>query len=120
MTAEKVFVDYTLAGLANQFARWRDIEEGVKAYDIDIRISGKIGGELTANVEYNCKPDPKELLTDEEYLGEDGSICPSCRSSHINGGPVEIDGAGAYQNISCDECGFEWQDNYKLVGYEVQ
>lgn len=57
-------------------------------------------------------------LTNEEYVAKGGNICPHCGSTDIVGGSdVEIGTGTAMQGVSCSECGVEWVDQYKLVGY---
>jgi len=50
----------------------------------------------------------------EEYL-KDSSVCPFCKSSNIEGGPVEINGNEADQRVSCNECNKSWIDIYTLT-----
>lgn len=45
--------------------------------------------------------------------------CPMCGGIHLDAGPVEIDGADAYQEVTCSSCGAAWNDLYRLTGYEV-
>jgi hypothetical protein len=51
-----------------------------------------------------------------QYLLTGGTSCPSCLSSNIEGGSIDIDQGRAWQNVSCTECGLEWTDGYQLVG----
>lgn len=58
-------------------------------------------------------------ITNKVY---DGSTCPYCGSSEINGegieqGVVGGDSPDAVETIECDDCGAEWQDLYKLLGF---
>lgn len=48
------------------------------------------------------------------YLAENSTICPHCRSFHIQGSAVSIDGNLAQQNMSCNDCDAEWTDIYRL------
>ena len=52
----------------------------------------------------------------EEYLSADSTLCinPHCKSPDIVGGPVEVDGRSAYQEITCSACGASWVDVYEL------
>ena len=52
-----------------------------------------------------------------EYL-QSPSTCPCCGSDEITGGCVEIDGSSASQAVSCHSCGANWNDIYKLTGYD--
>ena len=56
-------------------------------------------------------------LTSDEYKAKGGIVCPVCQSGDIEGSSVEIDAGGAWQNITCNECGSEWTDFYQLTGY---
>lgn len=55
------------------------------------------------------------MKSQREYI-QRASRCPCCDSSNIEGGNVEIDDGGAFQEVECI-CGFSWVDNYKLIGY---
>lgn len=57
------------------------------------------------------------MLTQREYLAKRGVVCPFCGSDDIEGGSVDIDAGGAFQSISCNTCGREWQDTYRLDGF---
>jgi transcription elongation factor Elf1 len=50
----------------------------------------------------------------DEYL-KSGAFCPFCKSHEIEGGPVDIVGTSAFQNVKCIACGASWQDEYWLV-----
>ena len=56
----------------------------------------------------------------QEYLKEDGNRCPKCKSYDVEGGHVEMDSGGAWQNIHCSDCGARWIDIYHLVGFELE
>ena len=68
------------------------------------------------NIEYDweeVKPDPEIL-----YVNSRGQVCPVCYSqSSLEGGPVEIDGGVAVQEVTCEVCGSSWNDLYELYGY---
>jgi len=49
----------------------------------------------------------------EKYL-RSPDHCPVCQSDDIEGGFVEVDCGGAWQNIHCIECGARWADLYML------
>jgi len=58
------------------------------------------------------------MLTEEEkidYIEGGYSHCPYCGSADIVGGSVEIDGNGAHQDVTCNECNREWSDVYVLI-----
>jgi len=55
--------------------------------------------------------------TDEEYLAYGGNHCPACGDPDISGDEVTVDAGYAWQEVTCNACGAEWTDQYKLVGY---
>ncbi len=58
-------------------------------------------------------------MTPEEYTDTHGSQCPWCRSGGIEGvRGIEAEADEAWQRIRCRDCGQEWDDIYKLIGYE--
>lgn len=57
------------------------------------------------------------MLTNKEYLDECGQVCPHCSSINLSGDHVQIDAGSAWQDITCDDCGKEWQDTYTLTGF---
>ncbi len=59
------------------------------------------------------------MKSQREYI-QDSSSCPCCDDGNVEGGFVEIDGAGAFQNVGCMNCGFSWTDNYKLIGFHFE
>jgi transposase-like protein len=59
---------------------------------------------------------PKEL-TDEEYVKQNGTLCPRCKSKNIEAGEVEAGDVYALQEVTCVDCGKEWNDIFHLVGW---
>lgn len=62
------------------------------------------------------------ILTAEQksaYLKSDGGCCPFCQDADISGGPVEISGREAWQEVKCQACGETWRDVYKLAFVET-
>ena len=57
-----------------------------------------------------------EPLSQEEYLKDPGR-CPRCGEDDIGGGPVDICGNAAHQEMSCNHCNAEWTDTYNLSSY---
>ena len=62
-------------------------------------------------------------MTDDkqkEYIKNLGNKCPSCGSSNISScGCVGTDAGYAWQDMMCNACGAEWQDQYDLVGFSA-
>ena len=58
------------------------------------------------------------MLDTRRYLRAGGVHCPdtSCLSPDIEGGHIEVEAGYAYQPMSCNACGLEWEDQYRLVG----
>lgn len=55
----------------------------------------------------------------QEYVNDDGFLCPICKKGPIFAdGSVEVDGGVAYQGITCESCGASWNDIYRLIGIE--
>lgn len=57
------------------------------------------------------------MKTQDEYL-ESPNNCPKCGSDQTEGGFVETGVDGAHQPRTCLDCGLEWYDLYKLVGFQ--
>lgn len=56
-------------------------------------------------------------LTSEEYVAKKGAVCPVCGTDDITGGDIDFAEGSIEQQIRCDRCGAEWQDDYDLTGY---
>lgn len=59
-------------------------------------------------------------LTPEQkaaYLADD-SACPFCSSTNFVGEQLERTGNEVHQSITCDDCGRNWLDIYKLSDVE--
>lgn len=57
-----------------------------------------------------------EPLDPEDYA-KNGTICPVCRSSELEGKGVNIDGKNATQEVKCSACSAVWFDHYTLTSY---
>jgi transcription elongation factor Elf1 len=58
-----------------------------------------------------------EKRTNEEYL-EASHQCPYCGSDDITSlGHPDVECTYVYQDIVCQQCGNQWTDEYKLIGY---
>jgi len=53
----------------------------------------------------------------DQYVTHSGVRCinPDCLSEDISGGSVDIDSGGAFQVITCQECGWSWTDSHELI-----
>lgn len=60
-----------------------------------------------------------EPMTDEEYVGANGVLCPFCRSDNLRGDDITIEGGSCSQEIWCEDCGKGWWDAYELKGYVI-
>ena len=60
------------------------------------------------------------LTSDEEkkYLNCSHK-CMICGSEDISGGFIEINEAGAWQEVRCNDCGAVWNDTYTLTGVDL-
>jgi formate dehydrogenase maturation protein FdhE len=54
------------------------------------------------------------------YLDGESGHCPFCNDSDISGGQIQIEGAEAWQYVSCSACHETWTDIFKLVAVETQ
>jgi hypothetical protein len=50
------------------------------------------------------------------YVASGGTRCLHCGHAQLEGGPVEVDGGGASQEVRCPGCGRGWLDLYTLTG----
>jgi DNA-directed RNA polymerase subunit RPC12/RpoP len=51
----------------------------------------------------------------EKYVKNEGALCPYCDSKDMEGGNYEAEGDTITMKVSCNNCGKEWFDIYKLV-----
>jgi hypothetical protein len=60
-------------------------------------------------------------MKSEEYLDNGGCLCPVCRSDNIGTMHcVETDSLVGWQEVECYDCGAEWMDHYRLIGYTLK
>ena len=57
------------------------------------------------------------MMSSDEYVINGGVHCPDCGSTEITTGRMQTDIGIAWQDCTCDDCGTEWTDQYKLIGY---
>lgn len=59
-------------------------------------------------------------MTPEQYAAQCGLRCPNCKSAALSGdgGGFGFKAGGVCLRVSCNDCGAEWEDQYKLTGYE--
>ena len=59
-------------------------------------------------------------MSNRKYVDRDGNMCPVCRGNHIQGKGFElIDSTLIVRNCVCVECCAEWEEEFRLVGYEL-
>ncbi len=74
---------------------------------------------VASDAESSIDEDSGQLPADvAAYLKAGGCRCPFCGSEDIVGEGVEIDAAGATQEVSCSDCDKTWYDNYVLTGFQ--
>lgn len=57
-------------------------------------------------------------MTDEEYVKEEGTKCPYCKSLNIERiDPVGFDETISWKTVICNNCGERWSDIFELTGY---
>lgn len=83
----------------------------------DAALKGSIDA-IEGLVNYSIvKQKAKDYIeVDNKYCAD---VCPCCGSSNIEAGRVEVDADGAHQPITCHNCYAEYDDNYRLAGYEI-
>ena len=54
----------------------------------------------------------------EEYINSKGSHCPHCGSTSLSAGGLHAEGGEAWQETTCETCGEQWNDIYKLSNIE--
>lgn len=59
-------------------------------------------------------------LSPEEYAARQGLICPFCLSQRMYTGHLQCDESQAWMPVTCGRCGRQWNDIYKLIGYEAE
>lgn len=52
------------------------------------------------------------------YLNHEGSRCPFCHSTDIEGREHDYEGNQVYQEIACNDCRRIWRDIYVLTEVE--
>jgi len=57
------------------------------------------------------------MNTNQQHIDNGGTQCPYCNSQDITGEDIHIEAGAAWQEVSCNDCGQEWQDTYTLTGY---
>ncbi len=65
------------------------------------------------------KKSEKGRLTKREikqYLNANEPYCPYCKGKDLAYGSLDVEGNGAYQEVTCNGCGRRWADSYQLVG----
>jgi C4-type Zn-finger protein len=50
----------------------------------------------------------------QDYLNENGTKCPYCQSTQLNGEQFDVNAGIATQNVECMSCGEYWKDVYRL------
>jgi hypothetical protein len=59
----------------------------------------------------------KRLMTQEQYIENEGRKCPKCRSEDITGDPIEVSGGQGWNDCYCNECKYRWQEQWTLIKY---
>lgn len=61
----------------------------------------------------------RKFKTNKEYVELDGTRCPACNSTQLEGGSIDVDQGYAWQEIYCHDCHLEYQDVYELRSYYI-
>jgi hypothetical protein len=54
----------------------------------------------------------------DAYAKMEGQFCPVCGSDELTGGSFNTDSGYVTQKVGCGNCGAEWTDLAKLIGYQ--
>jgi len=65
-------------------------------------------------------PPPGTAASVDQYVDQSGALCPFCGSSNVEAQNLEMDGACAWSDCTCNDCNKEWKDEYALTGYSVK
>ena len=66
----------------------------------------------------NKDKDEKKTLSRtkiNKYVKAGGGYCPYCGSEEYEGGSLDFEGGGIYQNVRCLKCDSDWVDSYTLT-----
>jgi len=55
----------------------------------------------------------QKMMSQERYIRNRGLKCPFCGGRSLEAGKFD----GFFQRVRCDDCGNEWDDVFKLIGY---
>jgi transposase-like protein len=51
-----------------------------------------------------------------KFIFSGGERCPECGQDQLEGGPFQVDGSRAFQELSCNHCDKAWESEYTLTG----
>jgi hypothetical protein len=54
-----------------------------------------------------------------DYVNAQGAHFPYCCSPEIEAGKVEADAASAWSRVTCNDCGRQWQDVFRLGAIDI-
>lgn len=95
-----------------------DCEEEEAARKKLIATCRRIAAEAEAEDEGGVKTE-LSAADIKKYIEDGGYACPFCGSEDMGGDSVSTGGGEASQEMSCPECGAQWNDCYDLVGIEI-
>lgn len=55
----------------------------------------------------------------KRYINRSYGNCPRCQSGNIEGGSMDLDCNCVIQQIWCNSCGLNWEDNYTLDNIRI-
>lgn len=119
-TLEDCLYEYRIDGIKLKIRHddliWID---GVGKYDGIHMESEAFGMDFLTKVKKELGIEaPTEAVEDpQEKYRANPCHCPHCGSEDVEGGEVNVDAGGAWQEVTCNECGATWNDVYKLTGF---
>ena len=58
-------------------------------------------------------------MTNEEYVASNGDKCPFCNKNNLCVGDyTAVIDTTIYWSVKCEDCGKQWEDVFKLAGFE--
>lgn len=97
-----------------QFKKELESSLAALAAYLDAEALEKIREAALAGAKVKAAPPTPEQI----YVQKGGSCCPFCGSDQIEGSSIDVDGGHALQKVGCNDCDAEWNDVYRLSGYE--
>lgn len=57
------------------------------------------------------------ILTSDEYIAEEGGICPVCRNKELTYSDLKLSNSMIWRVVKCNNCRSKWEDVFSFSGY---